>query len=318
MLFYSALCTLGSLATAVAGLAGAQAAEPTGTPVQSASAGMVTQLHEFENGTWIENIAIRPNGQILLSLFDRPEIYLLDAFTPGSKPELLYKFANATRLTGLAEYAPDKFAVLVGARVNNKDVVSTHTLDLSSPLRGMKVNPVGGEIKGVDVLNGLTALSPDSLLASDSFGGQVFLINLKTGESKPVLHDATMMPGINGIRYRSPYLYFTNMVQGLFARIPIDPKTAESKGDAEVVATKIVGVDDFALATWTDREAYLVNFEQNLVLKVDSEANLLTFATGIQAPTSAYFGRTEADSRILYVVTSGGNGGGGKVVMVQT
>ena len=235
----------------------------------------------------------------------------------SSRVVVVHKFANATRLTGMAEYAPDKYAILVGARTADRDTVSTYTIDLTS-IKGPKVKAVGGEIKGPDLLNGLAALTTETVLASDSFGGVVYIIDLKTGVSKPVLNDATMMPGINGIRYRPPYLYFTNMVQGIFARIPIDPRTAEAKGDVEVIATKIVGVDDFALATWTDREAYLVNYEQNNILRVDAEANLVTFATGVIAPTSAFFGRTDADARVLYVVTSGGVGGGGKVVTVQT
>jgi hypothetical protein len=278
---------------------------------------MVTQFQEFEKGTWIENIAVRSNGQIIVSLFDRPEIYIMDPSSPGSKPELVHKFVNATRLTGITEYAPDKFAVMVGTRVNDKDVVSTWTIDLSS-IRGLKVKAIGGEIPGVDLLNGLTALNRDTLLASDAFGGSVYRIDLKTGAAVSVLNDATMMPGVNGVRYSAPYLYYTNMIQGLFARIPIDPKTAAAIGPAEVIATKIVGVDGFALASWTDREAYIVNYEENVILKVDAEANVVTFATGVIGPTAAFFGRTEIDARILYVVTSGGASGGGKVMMVQT
>lgn len=278
---------------------------------------MVTQFHEFENGTWIEAIAIRANGQLIVSLFDRPELYIMDPASPGTKPELVYRFKNATRLTGITEYSPDKFAVMVGSRVNEKDTVSIWTIDLTS-ITGMKVKAVGGVIPGVDLLNGLTALNRETLLASDTFGGTVYRIDLKTGAAISILNDATMIPGVNGVRYNAPYLYYTNMIQGLFARIPVDPKTAEATGPAEVIATKIVGVDGFALASWTDHEAYILNFEENAILKVDAEANVVTFATGVIGPTAAFFGRTEIDARILYVVTSGGANGGGKVMMVQT
>jgi hypothetical protein len=278
---------------------------------------MVTQFHEFQNGTWIESIAIRANGQIIVSLFDRPELYLMDPATPDAKPELVHRFANATRLTGITEYAPDKFAVLVGSRKNEKDSVSVWTVDLSS-INGLKVKVGAGEVPGVDLLNGLTALNRETLLASDSFGGSVYRIDLKTGAAASVLNDPTMIPGVNGVHYAAPYLYYTNMIQGLFARILIDAKSGEASGPAEVIATKIVGVNGFALAGWTDHEAYLLNYEENTILKVDAEANVVTFATGVIGPTAAFFGRTELDGRILYVVTSGGTSGGGKVMMVQT
>jgi hypothetical protein len=319
MRLFAPLWMLGSLTTAVVGLPQPhpQAPPPGSTSIASANAGMVTQFHEFENGTWIESIAVRANGQIIVSLFDRPELYIMDPATPGAKPELIHRFKNATRLTGLAEYAPDKFAVLVGSRTNEKDSISTWTVDLSS-INGLKVNAVGSDIPGVDLLNGLTALNRETLLASDTFGGSVYRIDVKSGAAVSVLNDGTMIPGVNGVHYSAPYLYYTNMIQGLFARIPVDAKTAEASGPAEIIATKIVGVDGFALASWTDHEAYILNHEENTILKVDAEANVVTFATGVIGPTAAFFGRTEVDGRILYVVTSGGANGGGKVMMVQT
>jgi hypothetical protein len=48
-------------------------------------------LYEFPNPTWIENLFIRSNGEILLTSLSKPELYLLDPYaTPQKPPTLLH------------------------------------------------------------------------------------------------------------------------------------------------------------------------------------------------------------------------------------
>jgi outer membrane protein assembly factor BamB len=279
---------------------------------------VITQLHEFQNGTWIENIAVRPSGQLLLTLFDRPEVYTLDPKVPGAKPELVHKFQeNATKLLGITEYATDKYAVVVGSSENGKDAWSIWSLDVGA-VKGANAQRRIRAIPGAEMLNGLTTLDGNTVLAADTTGGVVYCIDLLSGEHSVVLNDKTMMPGINGVRYRAPYLYYTNTVQGLFARVQIHPRTARSAGPVKVIATKIEGVDDFALPSWAEGDAYIANFFDNTVLRVQLDGNVTVFAKGISVPTSASFGRTDADARTLYVVTSvPPASGGGRVVALK-
>jgi hypothetical protein len=141
--------------------------------------------------------------------------------------------------------------------------------------------------------------------------------------------------GINGVRIRENDLYFTNTAKGLFAKVPIDSSTGEATGPVKVLAKTgilgpLTGIDDFALGRIGD-EAYIVNFVQNKLLKVDRSGRVETlagtiFSQKIPGPCSAQFGRTEKDEGILYVTTSGNAllplpgarlGGGGQVLAVK-
>jgi hypothetical protein len=75
----------------------------------------VRKIYEFPNETWIENIAIRSNGNLLLSLFNVPQLYELDMLPLApSSAKLLHTFPFTTGLAGIAEIQPDVFAVLAG------------------------------------------------------------------------------------------------------------------------------------------------------------------------------------------------------------
>jgi hypothetical protein len=290
---------------------------PRPQSLAATAAPTVTQIHEFAKGSWIDSLAIRPNGRLILAFYDRPEVHTVNPFSPQELPQLVYRFPNATRVTGIAEYAPDKFAVLVGSNANDKDFVALWNLELDM-IAGPMVTPISKTgIYGPETLEGLTMLNRNTLLASDPATGTVYKLNLQTGTGEPVVNEPEMTPTISGIRYRAPYLYFTNSINGVFARIPLDENTALPMSSPEIIATKVVGVDNFALAPWAEHEAYLVNYEQNDVLKVDSDAKVSILAQGITAPTAAQFGRLQADRHTLYIVTSGDSSNGAKVHSIR-
>ena len=87
-----------------------------GMLASSSVSASVRQLYQFPNTTFhdIENVAIRPNGQLLLNTITEPVIYTLDpsASIPTAKP--LHRFDNVTGLAGITEVTPDVFAVVVG------------------------------------------------------------------------------------------------------------------------------------------------------------------------------------------------------------
>lgn len=94
----------------------------------------IKQLYQFPNATFhdIENIAVRSNGQLLLNMITEPSIYYLDPRKGNSTAQLLYTFPNATSLVGIAEYAPDQFAIAVG-NYTVKTKVSVRVLSPSGP-----------------------------------------------------------------------------------------------------------------------------------------------------------------------------------------
>lgn len=75
------------------------------------------------NGTWIENIAVRANGDLLVTLMlPDPQLYLISSpWSPSPTASLLYTFPNMTGLFGIAETSPDVF-VLAGGGFNSGTV----------------------------------------------------------------------------------------------------------------------------------------------------------------------------------------------------
>jgi hypothetical protein len=283
-------------------------------PLGIANSASVTLVHEFYKGSWIENIAVRSNGHLLFTFLDKPEVWELDPLTKDAKPSLAYRFPSSNGCLGITEIKPDKFAVIVGQNNSVMGIGGSYyvwTLDL----QGNNVNAeqvTRQKVPASSLLNGLTTLSSDAVLASDSAVGGIYRIDLKTGESVVVLNDTTMdgfgVAGVNGIRLRGQMLYYSNTVQGLLARIPISLSTGKATGPAEVLVSNHVGTDDFALDA-KGEAAYVVNNFGDYLYRVDFASKRSTNLTTdplVKGATSAQFGRAKGDETTLYVTTNGG------------
>ncbi|KAK7216619.1 hypothetical protein V2G26_004622 [Clonostachys chloroleuca] len=67
-------------------------------------------VHQFPAPSWIENLAVRSNGQVLVTFISAPEVYLVDPSEPA-KTVLIHKFSNVTAMSGIVEVENDKFYV---------------------------------------------------------------------------------------------------------------------------------------------------------------------------------------------------------------
>ncbi|KKY16388.1 putative six-bladed beta-propellerlike protein [Diplodia seriata] len=202
-------------------------------------------IHQFPLGIWAENIAVRGNGNLLVT-FAKPtaSLHQLDPHSPtphssNLSTTLVHTFANHTQLTGIAELTPDVFAVIAD---NSIYAVAFHPNTSSHTITPLATIPSAG------TLNGAAAL-PDArtLLISDSTLGLVWRLDTRTGIHAVALHhNATMSPttdlglvlGVNGLRFHAPSatVYYVNTPRRLYARVPIDPATGEARGEYEVVA----------------------------------------------------------------------------------
>ncbi|KAL3490290.1 hypothetical protein BJX62DRAFT_225992 [Aspergillus germanicus] len=266
------------------------------------------KAYQLAAGTWIENISQRGglSWYTRLTRLDRPIVQEVDPSHQHGGPRTIYTFPDATNATGIAELAADQYAVLTLNQVNDATIVSVWTLQTSGNPTASKV--IEG-VAGSELLNGLAAISSTIVLATDTIVGGIVRINIETGVADKILSGDAFAAGINGLKYRAPYLYYTNTLEGIFARIAIDPVTGAPTSEAELIASGevLVGADDFALAYWTDA-AFVTNFEKNTVVRVDIDAGTAEVVVeDIPAPTSAAFGTSGG----LYVVTSGTGVDGG-------
>ncbi|KAH7305730.1 hypothetical protein BKA65DRAFT_560054 [Rhexocercosporidium sp. MPI-PUGE-AT-0058] len=82
--------------------------KPTPDPLLSTKV-----IHRFFLPTRIDNLAIRSNGTILVTLLTTPELYLVDPKRP-STATLVTSFLEVTELTGIIEVQPDIFYIAGG------------------------------------------------------------------------------------------------------------------------------------------------------------------------------------------------------------
>ena len=298
-------------------------------------------VYQFPNNTWIENLAVRPSGSLLVTLITTPDLYLIDPLAANPKPQFVHRFASSGWLTGITETDPDTYYVIY-ANASYKTVSPTPGSNRIYRVRfpGNSSSPdisLVAVVKDAIFLNGMTTLNPTTLLASDSTLGVVWAIDTKTGASRIVIKDPLMAPtpelptlGINGIRlFEKQTLYFVNFGQALLAKVRINANgTAAGPPKKIVSAFKGEYYDDFALNRRGD--AFITTSPGDSIVEVTRNGSMREIAgvvntTEIAQPTSAQFGRTLKDRNVLYVTTAGGLAApidghvvGGQVVAVDT
>jgi streptogramin lyase len=94
-------------------LAGATAA----LSLDLAGSNPIATLWTFPNETWIENLAVRANGDVLCTSLNRAAIYQVDPFNHVA--ETVHQFASTDGCLGITETASDVF-VVVTANVSLK------------------------------------------------------------------------------------------------------------------------------------------------------------------------------------------------------
>ena len=276
----------------------------------------VEVIYEFPPGTWLENIAVRRNGQILTTVLTAPEIYQVD---PCQKrdPILLYSFP-ATSVFGIAELQPDVFYVAVGnATLSSVDSslssvpgsFSVWKLDLRSfsvtlgkPVEVTKIATITGArlLDGVAVLDARQGL----LLIADPLLGRIWQLNVYTREinifsDDPLVQapaDSPLPFGVNGIQVRHGAVYFSNSIRNIIGRID-EP--------AVVVVEGFGVIDDFAIGS---NGAFFVadNLGGALVYAPAAGGESTIIANITTNPTAVAFGRRSEDAQSVYVSTAGG------------
>ncbi|KAH7360244.1 hypothetical protein BKA65DRAFT_181159 [Rhexocercosporidium sp. MPI-PUGE-AT-0058] len=311
--------------------------------VRSLPVSAFSTVYALPEGHYAENLAVRSNGKVLVTVIGAPEIWQIDPAT--STGELLYTFpggpdeiyGNCT--LGITEYAPDIFAIVAGKFdiSSVSGVVKTWaiwSLDLSAGDVDIDlISPISPAV----FLNGMTSLPPDQngnfLLVADSYLGIIYRVDIVEGTWTIFLDDpslkrntsAAIQLGVNGIRLHNNYLYFDNSGQApMFARVPVS-EDLTADGSVEVIAAaatfpvnaQYYGYDDFAF----DRngDAWLATNPSGSIVKIDSDGGQVVEVGGLNDKTltgctSVQFGRG-SHSTILY---ANANGQGGQLLMFDT
>jgi hypothetical protein len=309
-------------------------------------------ITQFPAGTWIENIAVRSNGNLLFTtLLPTASLYEvsdLDHQTPTITR--LFTIDTITSFSGITETSEDVFVVIGGNYSSTTgSVKGTFGLWRVDFTHGQPSNAeLVASLPDAEIPNGATIVPKQShlVLISDSILNVVWRVDVRKGtvdkaaQFPPEIESgASSNIGINGIRIRDGYLWFTNStattnpvtgdLETSMYRIKVDENgTAAHRTSAEKILTlQSEGVDDFTFGPGEKNIKWIAGNIENKVFAVapNGESTVVAGATNsfeVATATACKFGRTNRDSHILYVTTAGGtiNGTteGGKVQAVDT
>ncbi|KIX09258.1 uncharacterized protein Z518_00337 [Rhinocladiella mackenziei CBS 650.93] len=212
---------------------------------------------QFSDSTFAENIGVRSNGHILVSVLSEPTLYGIDPTGPNWTAEPIHHFPNATGVAGITEIDDDVFAV-ASAIGPNVSFPRIWKLDF----RGDTLNVAEiGDVPGSTSIHGIAALrkgnSPaTAIMLADTGVGSIRCMDPATGTVESIVTSPLFAPsntstalGINGVKMFGASLYFTGSASGTFGRVPLT-RDGYSAGEIEVLATlnrSIASFDDFAI-----------------------------------------------------------------------
>ena len=273
---------------------------------------------------WIENIAVRLSGEIL-AVGLTPNLFQINPLDRTAV--IVHTFPSPiTAIAGLTETLPDIFYVTAGNVTNTTVVATPGTLSvwevnmagympktgLVTPIKKIADFPEAGLLDGMTTLNAEEGL----LLISDPVLGLVWSLNVNTGAKSQIISIADMKAitgmepslGINGIRYKNGYLYFTTTTQQTFVRLPLN-LDGSAAGNPVIVNSAFGRPDDFALDD-VNNSYVATNADSLTLLQSNGSATVLAggaSSTALPGITGAKFGRTPADREVLYMGTTGGS-----------
>ena len=290
----------------------------------------VHTLYEFAFPSWCENLAIRANGQILVSRLDTPELILVDP--TGKLAPITVATWNASYYMGalgISETLPDVFYINLAAPVDDNFVktsgipavyrvdMNTFRVTSAGVVKSQATVTKVADIPSADFLNGMTTLDDFHILTGDVYNGWVYKVNVLTGAYSIVIADPKMhFPvgastnlGVNGLKIKDSYLYWTNTAAGTLNKIFIT-LAGTPIGPSSVVTANVPKADDFIFKD--DGTAFIAqnqNDELSVLLPSSKSAQVVAgtpISTTLAGVTAGKFGRLPSDCNRLYLTTSGG------------
>ncbi|MFG1840482.1 hypothetical protein ACGFH8_18925 [Micromonospora sp. NPDC049175] len=293
--------TVAPSSVAQAGTARASAVGPSTAPLPS----RIAVHFDLANGQMPENIAMGPDGTAYVTFAAARQVA---AVTPSGATRILATLpapadggVNTPVLgfaltTGIVRMADGTLYVLYASG----DAATTGLYRL----RPGRVPQRVAALPAAGLPNGLAFDAvARRFYVTDSVLGTISTVPLRGGHAE-VWSSASELAstgflGANGIKVRPDAIWATNLDQGTLLRIPL---RHSRPGPVRVVATGLVGIDDFAFVGAGDHQVVAALNGPNTLVSIDAAGRsrtLMSGADGLQNPTSvAVWGRT------LYVLSA--------------
>ncbi|KAJ8115239.1 hypothetical protein OPT61_g3064 [Boeremia exigua] len=284
--------------------------------------------------SWLENIAVRANGDLLVTQFN-PTPVLYTVTNPMSKraePKAIYEFTSITKILGIIETHPDTFVIVGGNATANATgyAGSFSAWEVRFSKSTMQTTKIA-DITDAMFLNGVVSVptAPHIVLIADSQFGLLFRLDTKTGASEIIADRPEFKPnaerfnapvgfGINGVKIKDGYLYFSNSNLVNIYRVPITRDGYIARGGHAAVElyadlnSLTTFLDDFEIGK--EGTLWVTTNTDNTIIAVSPGGRRLQVVAGakdqltVAGATGAAFGRTAKDRHVLYVSTTGGLG----------
>ncbi|KAH7144234.1 hypothetical protein B0J13DRAFT_635237 [Dactylonectria estremocensis] len=270
----------------------------------------VSIVDTIEETVSLENIAVRRNGDVLVTSVASSTIFQVstkNAYPPVAVARIPTR--NAT--LGIVELEQDVFYIAAadisglggsGNEIWKLDMRSFH-LTGHGKVRHPATLTISAKVPNAGLLNGMTRLAGNDnthVLAADSNHGKLIRVNHPTMST--IVGELGV--GINGIHAFGSSLYYTNLDQKLFARVPISVSDGTATGDVEVISNgTLQNADDFTLSR-DGTTAWIAENGGNALIEVDilsKTTRVAVNSTLLTSISSVAFGRTWSDWNILYV-----------------
>ena len=294
-------------------------------------------VHQAGSGIKYENLAIRRNGNLLITDVANPKVYELDldGAVPGL-PSTVYTFPNATGVTGIIETTPDIFVVVAGIW-NSNTWLSTYgsfaiwSIDYSeekTTILGPKVSLIA-ELSECYALNGIIKLpwNPTTVLIADSVKGVIWRMDTVSGAygisiENQLFTNTTLFPiGINGIPAYDNDMYFINSAQRTYGRVPLN-QDGSAAGKIQILQRAPADVEAYDDLNMDWKGSIWVATHPDVVSEISLQGTTQSYtASGngaeLAQPTSIRLGRSDK-GHLLYVTCAGNGSKGGQIWVVDT
>jgi hypothetical protein len=287
--------------------------------------------------SWFENMAVRPNGKILATRGDAPEIWQIDPAT--GQGSVLVTVPDTFNITGIAEVIPHKrpqapcFETYVFGSSHIPAPVEVvpgsakvWTLQFPSNPAAAPTVSLLAAMPSAGFINGITPFGKSRVLLSDTTEEKIYLMDVETGAYTTPL---TNLTGVNGIKAAHGYIYRADHNSLTLSRIPVNAN-AVATGPAEILAANQT-IDDFSIAVDASGQgkAYIAAMFDISVVEITFgpapssgpgvkrvvAENLTGTGSGISTTTA--FGRRPQDSGLLYATIAQGGTASAAIVRVD-
>jgi hypothetical protein len=193
----------------------------------------VRTIYQYPRGICLENVDVRKNGELLVTLLNKPELNLLDPLQEALTPKVITSFLDVQAVTGIIEIGPDIYAVAAGNYTLSSGGVkgswSIWTVDLTSDPKVEKIT----SIPDATFLNGVISIRsssyPNKVIVGDVDQGVIQRIDPVTGVTSLAVNNSLTALAwnptignveVNGIDVQDSTPYLASIGKGVFGKIP--------------------------------------------------------------------------------------------------